>query len=348
MAASDDVGNTAINEAKCTIEKRGWKFINPFPEFRFLNPKEVLRLALWQRDDSAVPSDTTEINTTLPNSNNFKEVHSCNSNSVTWIGHASCLIKINDLFVLTDPIFSQNCSAFKWNLTNKFKRFKDPGIKLDEIPVVNAVVISHNHYDHLDYNSVIDINNKFSDVKWFVPLGLKKWFVSSGIEEGNVQEMNWWDEETVTFENDKKLTFTCLPAQHWSMRTGFDRNCTLWSGWSIKSDKKNVYFAGDTGYNDMIFKQIGHHYGPFDLSLIPIGAYEPRDLLKAQHVNPAEAVKVHKEIKSKFSLGIHWGTFQLGYENYMKPVQDLNEALKNENMSEDEFQVFSHGHTAPF
>ena len=334
--------------SKCTIEKHGWSFVNPFPEFRFNTPAEVVKLLFWQKDNSDVPYMKHELDDILPFYNNFNEVHTSTNNSITWIGHASCLLKISGLFVLTDPIFSQNCSALQWSLSNKLKRFRDPGIQLDDIPTVDAVVISHNHYDHLDYYSVIDINKRFSNVKWLVPMGLKQWFVSSGIENRNVHEMTWWQETSLSFRDNTNLTFSCLPAQHWSIRNLYDRNWTLWCGWGIKSDERNVYFAGDTGYNSRIFNEIGHHNGPFDLSLIPIGAYEPREMLKFQHVNPDEAVKVHCEVKSKLSLGIHWGTFQLGYEHYMKPKQDLDDALKNQGVDKNKFLTFDHGHTSSF
>ena len=198
--------------------------------------------------------------------------------------------------------------------------------------------------DHLDYNSVIDINKKFPLSLWFVPLGLKSWFESSGIRSESIHEMNWWEEKSHTFQKGE-LTFTCLPAQHWSMRIapGVDMNYSLWCGWRVMSNERNVYFAGDTGYNDRIFRQIGNHCGPFDLSLIPIGAYEPREFLKFQHVNPEEAVKVHNEVKSKFSLGIHWGTLRQGKEHYLAPPKDLKAALEVANINEAKFVTFQHG-----
>ncbi|XP_063691063.1 N-acyl-phosphatidylethanolamine-hydrolyzing phospholipase D-like [Bolinopsis microptera] len=320
-------------ESKCSIKRdpSGY-FNNPFPEFRFLSPFELFKLAR-AKNNKNLPSTEEEIDQTLPYKKNFDDVDSKSQNTVTWIGHSSCLLKMSGIYILTDPVFSQ-----------KRKRFRQPGLSLEEIDKVDAVVISHDHYDHLDYNSVIDINKRFPSSQWFVPLGLKSWFESSGIRSESIHEMNWWEEKSHTFQ-EGELTFTCLPAQHWSMRIapGIDMNYSLWCGWRVMSSEKNVYFAGDTGYNNRIFRQIGNHCGPFDLSLIPIGAYEPREYLKCQHVNPEEAVKVHDEVNSKLSLGIHWGTLRQGKEHYLAPPRDLKYALEVANINEAKFVTFQHG-----
>ena len=348
MAESGGDSSSQSAETKCTIKRdSSGYFHNPFPEFKFLSPYELYRFLLREKDNTNLPSKESEIDKNLPFKKNFDDVSTSAQNSVTWIGHASCLLKMAGSFVLTDPVFSEHCSAVQLNLSKKTKRFRQPGLNIEEIEEVDAVVISHNHYDHLDYNSVLAIKKKFPNSVWFVPLGLKTWFRSSGITDEKIHEMNWWEEKSYTFKKGE-LTFTCLPAQHWSMRTGLDRNYSLWCGWRIKSSDKNVYFAGDTGYNDRIFKQIGQHFGPFDLSLIPIGAYEPRKYLKCQHVNPEEAVLVHQEVKSKWSLGIHWGTFQLGYEHYMAPPKDLKDALNKANVQEEAFVTFQHGESREF
>ena len=337
-------------EPKCSISRdhvSGY-FYNPFPEFKFLSTTQLFRF-LWSKDNTNLPSEDNQIDLTLPFKNNFDNVDPKSQNTVTWIGHASCLLKMSGIYVLTDPIFSQHCSAIQMNVSNKLKRFRQPGLNLEEMDKVDAVVISHDHYDHLDYNSVLDINKRFPSSQWFVPLGLKKWFESSGIRSESIHEMTWREEKSHTFQKGE-LTFTCLPAQHWSMRIapGIDRNYSLWCSWQVMSSERNVYFAGDTGYNNRIFRQIGNHCGPFDLSLIPIGAYEPREFLKCQHVNPEEAVKVHDEVKSKFSLGIHWGTFQLGKEHYMAPPKDLKAALDAANIDETRFVTFQHGECREF
>ena len=334
--------------SKCTIlrDPSGF-FHNPFPEFKFLSISEVFKFLFLEKDNTDLPYQESEIDVNLPYKNNFNDVNALSQNTVTWIGHASCLLKVSGVYILTDPVFSQFCSAVQFNVFPKTKRYRHPGLNLDEINELDAVVISHNHYDHLDYYSIFSINEKFPDCQWFVPLGLQSWFEQSGIRSESIHEMNWWEEKSHSFQKSE-LKFTCLPAQHWSLRSGFDRNYTLWCGWQVMSSERNVYFAGDTGYNDRIFRQIGNHCGPFDFSLIPIGAYEPRKYLKCQHVNPEEAVRVHDEVKSKLSLGIHWGTFQLGYEHYMAPPKDLKTALKAANIDEDRFVTFQHGECREF
>ena len=333
-------------ESKCSIKRdpSGY-FNNPFPEFKLMSPIDLFKF-FRSKDDTNLPSQESKINQTLPFKRNFDDVDSKSQNTVTWIGHASCLLKISGIYVLTDPIFSQYCSAIQ-NISSKFKRFRQPGLSLEEMDKVDAVVISHDHYDHLDRNSVIDINKRFPSSQWFVPLGLKSWFEGRGIRSESIHEMNWWEEKSHTFQKGE-LTFTCLPAQHWSTRSGIFKNYSLWCGWRVMSSERNVYFAGDTGYNDRIFRQIGNHCGPFDLSLIPIGAYEPREFLKCQHVNPEEAVKVHDEVNSKLSLGIHWGTFKLGKEHYLAPPKDLKAALEAANIDEAKFVTFQHGECREF
>ncbi len=182
-------------------------------------------------------------------------------------------------------------------------------ITIDKIPRVDAVVISHNHYDHLDYQSILDLNNKFTSkgINWFCGMGTKQWFNSIGINE-NVHELNWW--QSKKFNN---IDFVFTPSQHWCARGIFDRNKCLWGSWTMVGLKKRIFFAGDTGYCTA-FNEIGKKYGPFDLSFIPIGAYHPRWFLSPQHVDPEQAVQIHVDVKSQKSLAIHWGTFALGKE----------------------------------
>lgn len=180
---------------------------------------------------------------------------------------------------------------------------------------INAVVISHNHYDHLDYPAVHALHARFGDdLRFYVPMGLRGWFEKYGIT--NVVELTWWQTHTLrssssSADQDRSIDFVFLPAQHWSLRSGFDRNQSLWGGWGVIGRQHRFYFGGDTGYCPE-FKNIGAHYGPFDISAIPIGCYSPRHFMCSQHVNPADAVQIHQDIRSKFSLGIHWGTYEMG------------------------------------
>ena len=205
-----------------------------------------------------------------------------------------------------DPVFSQRCSP---SSSIGPKRYVDVPITIDRLPRVDAVVISHNHYDHFDYQSILNLHQRFGKMglTWFVGLGLKEWFIMNGIYD-NIFEMTWWQE--IEFNG---LTYIFTPAQHWSNRKGFDINRSLWGSWTVIGSRKRIFFAGDTGYCTA-FTEIGNKYGPFDLSFIPIGAYHPRSILSPQHVDPEQAVKIHLDIKSKKSLAIHWGTFALGKE----------------------------------
>lgn len=207
---------------------------------------------------------------------------------VSWIGHATTLVQFENATILTDPHFSTSSSPLKIGV----KRYRPVPICVHELPdSLNVVLISHNHYDHLDSQSVIQLKKRFGkQITWFVPLGLKAWFTNMQIE--NVVELNWWQEHSLADLNDLKVA--ALPAQHWSRRGLFDENKTLWASWAVIGQKFRFYFAGDTGYDEKLFRTIGQEYGPFNLAAIPIGAYEPNDFLKFQHVNPQEAIYIHK------------------------------------------------------
>ncbi len=241
---------------------------------------------------------------------------------IVWLGHATCLIQFDGVTILTDPALSER--RFK-------KRLRKPPCPVERLPPINIVLISHNHYDHLDYQTVKVLNQtQGSRIHWFVGLGLKKWFTDSGCE--NVYELDWWHESQ--FCRDVKIIFT--PTQHWSKRTPFDTNKSLWGSWIVKGPRYSFIHLGDTGYCQT-FKTIGDVHGPFELAAIPIGAYHPRSILKHQHVDPPEAVQIHKDLRSKKSFGIHWGTFPMGKEPFSEPPRYLNECLTQQGIPPDEF-----------
>ena len=214
---------------------------------------------------------------------------------------------MDGITILTDPIFSNRASFTQLIGPHRYRK---PAVTVDGLPKIDAVVISHNHFDHLDSNSIKDLNNRFgSQLFWFVPLGLSQWMRDVGCV--NVIELDWW--QSAHIPKAPEVKFVLTPAQHMSGRYFFDANKTLWGSWTVIGPKHNFYFAGDTGYCP-VFKQIGQIYGPFDLAAIPIGAYDPKWIAGQQHVDPEEAVLIHKDIGSKLSVGIHWGTFTLGYE----------------------------------
>ncbi len=256
--------------------------------------------------------------------------------TVTWIGHATFLIQMDGVNILTDPHFSERASPVSWAGP---KRYTPPGLTLEELPVIDFVIISHNHYDHLDLKTVqkLRAQQEKNPPMFYVPLGLQSWFKDAGIE--NVKELDWWGKDTF-----KGISLHSVPIQHYSSRTPWNRNHSLWAGWVIKDSQSTIFFVGDTGYSKD-FKDIGKRFGPMDLSLLPIGAYEPRRFMESIHVNPQEAVKIHQDVQSRYSIGMHWGTFSLTTEDMDEPPRQLKQALKQANISESEFFIMGHGET---
>jgi len=258
--------------------------------------------------------------------------------SVTWINHATLLLQVGGKNILTDPVFSDRVSPVTFFGP---KRKAPLPLSLEELPHIDFVVISHNHYDHLDYHTVKALQLQPGGSPLFlVPLGIDLWMQKQGIN--NVRAFNWWDMQI--FDN---IEFYFVPAQHWSARTHWDRNETLWGGWVVKMPHFSFYYTGDTGYSKD-FKDIAARFGGFDFAAIPVGCYEPRWFMKEQHVNPAEAVQIHIDVCSKLSLGIHWGTFALTDEPLGQPQEDLRKALKQANISEEEFVLFKQGEMRVF
>lgn len=255
-----------------------------------------------------------------------------NGLQVTWLGHSTFLVQLDGMNILTDPIFSDRCSPVQWAGP---KRLSPPAFSMDSLPAIDVIVISHNHYDHLDRTTVEHLG---TTARWLVPLKVKQWFEDLGIQ--TVQELDWWDSTRI-----ENLKIFCTPVQHFSGRTPFDRNETLWAGWAIIGSKQRFWFGGDTGYNPIQFKQIGTNLGPFELALIPIGAYDPRWIMKNHHVNPEEAVRIHQDIRSQFSIGMHWGTFILTDEPIQEPVERLNAATQAEGLPDDAFITLPLGET---
>lgn len=275
---------------------------------------------------------------------NFESRPPENRMRVTWMGHASVLVEMEGITILTDPIFSQRCSP-SFGGTRQIpapgtKRYRGPPCDVKDLPKVDAVVISHNHYDHLDLPSVRQLNERFGDeLKWFVPLGLKSWMVSAGCR--NVEEFNWWQEGQLP--NATHVTISFTPAQHWSARGLHDQNKVLWGSWCVFGKTHRFFFAGDTGYSPNVFDKIGRKYGPFNLAAIPIGAYHPQWFMHPQHVSPEDAVKIHLEVKADRSIGIHWGTFLLGHERFLAPREDLEKAVREKNLESETFFTLNHG-----
>jgi N-acyl-phosphatidylethanolamine-hydrolysing phospholipase D len=237
--------------------------------------------------------------------------------TVTWIGHATVLLRMDGLTILTDPSWSERASPLSWAGP---RRLVPPGLPFEELPRVDVVVISHDHYDHLDLATVKRLAATH-DPLFVVPLGLKAWFADSGITR--VEERDWWQQV-----EHRGVTFVCVPAQHFSQRTLWDSNRRLWATWAVLGPTRRFYFTGDTGYFPG-FKEIGERLGPFDLAAIAIGAYVPAEIMRAVHVTPEEAVQAAEDARARTLLGIHWGTFDLAEEPLGEPpTRMLGEAAR--------------------
>ncbi len=228
--------------------------------------------------------------------------------TVTWIGHATLLVQVEHVTFLTDPTWSNRPSPVP---VFGPKRFVEPGLAFDDLPEIDFVLISHNHYDHLDLPTLNSLAKRNTETVFFVPLGNGDLLRGEGIT--NVQELDWG--QTATF---KGTTIHCLPSQHWSKRSLTDDRKALWSSWAVTGDERRFYFAGDTGYFPG-FEEIGRKLGPFDLAAVPIGAYEPRAMMRESHMNPEEAVRAARDLRAKKALGIHFGTFDLSDEPLAEP-----------------------------
>jgi N-acyl-phosphatidylethanolamine-hydrolysing phospholipase D len=253
--------------------------------------------------------------------------------TLTWIGHASFLLQVDGLNILTDPHLTKRASPVFFAGPS---RTTPPGLSIDDLPDIDIIVISHNHYDHLDYQTILKIMRKQQENPplVLVPLKLKKLLQSFGAS--NIKELEWW--ESTSYKN---LKIHSVPVQHWSNRS-FNTNKTLWCGWVFETNNFKCIFVGDTGYSKD-FEAIQKKFGFMDLALIPIGAYAPRWFMKDHHCNIEEAIQIHKDLKSKHSVAMHWGTFQLTDEPMDEPPKLLKKLVVEKKLLEDEFIVMTHG-----
>ena len=273
----------------------------------------------------------------IDSSDEWKELTSTSTDYLVWIGHATYLINKDGLTILTDPVFSKRASPVRFAGP---KRLIPPAIPIDQLPNIDVITVSHNHYDHLDLRSLKKIYKANPNAIFLVPKGDKKRLERRGIE--NVKEFLWWEDIEI---KGSKFTFT--PVQHWSARGIADRNKSLWGGWFMNLKSEIIYHAGDTGYSSD-FIETKKRLGSPSLSLIPVGAYAPRWFMKTNHVNPPEAIQVAIDLESERNFGMHWGTFQLTDEEIMEPPELLNQALEERGLSKDFFRVLKPGQVEGF
>ena len=254
---------------------------------------------------------------------------------IMWIGHATFIIKLGDTTIITDPVFSKNAGPLIFGP----KRFTEPALKLNEIPKIDLFLLTHNHYDHQDMKTIRRF--PFKNSKVMVPLKLGKYFKTNGYKD--INEMDWYDE--IKVNNNLKITF--LPAVHWSKRSLTDTNKTLWGNFLIEFKGKKILFACDTGIGN-IYKDLGDKYGPIDLTIINIGAYNfypimPYKDKSVYHTNPEEALSLGRDLKSKKILGMHWGTFVLSLEPIMEPPVRFKKNAERFGFREEDTLIFKIG-----
>jgi len=349
-------------------------FTNPWPSFRQQHsPSTLLSLRFSsKRNFVPIPTDTSLL---VPVQTPTWAADQPSALRATWIGHASWVIEFpsatpepgvaqgHGLTVLLDPVWSDRMSPVSFLGP---KRFRPPPCQLADVPPPHLVVVSHNHYDHLDLQTIkslyFDLGGKQRGLHFLCGLGSKQWFVGIGIEEQHVTELDWWEGVDVDMrsltssgedrkENQQPVRVTCTPSQHLSARSIFDTGKALWCSWTFedKNSDKKLYFAGDTGYRTITeedekegkdsdgdvcpaFKEIGQKFGPFDLALLPIGCYAPRAFMSSVHCAPEDTVEVHKAVRSKKSIGMHYGVIRGGlsqyYEDVLEPPQRWKESCE--------------------
>jgi L-ascorbate metabolism protein UlaG (beta-lactamase superfamily) len=254
--------------------------------------------------------------------------------AVTGINHATDLIQFSGLNLLTDPVFSERASPLTWIGP---RRVRPPGLAFEALPRIDAVLVSHNHYDHMDLPTLVRLHRR-DRPRFVVPLGNARTLASAGID--GVVELDWWREAKIGDD----ASVTLVPVQHWSGRSLFDRRRALWGGFYIRRGPATAFFAGDTGYGEH-FAMIRERLGSPDLSLLPIGAYEPRWFMKDQHINPEEAVRAHLDLRSRVSVGMHFGTFRLTDEGIDDPVKALAESRLARGVPDAAFRALHNGLT---
>ncbi len=298
-------------------------------------PKSFLRVLKWRLNATPEKWPSQPLADNHNDINNLVELRGDDCR-ITFINHATILIQWSSCTVLTDPVFSEKLGP---SALFNIKRYRNPGIAFGNLPKIDYVFISHNHYDHLDLPSIKKILKR-DNPQWIVPLCVGQYLPKRA--RTRTHELAWWE----SFQN-QDVTMTLVPAQHWSKRGLFDTNQSLWGGAVISAFDRNIYFAGDTGYGAH-FSLIRDRFGLIDVALLPIGAYEPRWFMKNSHMNPDEAVQAHIELGALQSIAIHFGTFRLSDEGIDKPVIDLKMALKDRDIPNDQFNIPKNGQSYCF
>jgi N-acyl-phosphatidylethanolamine-hydrolysing phospholipase D len=273
----------------------------------------------------------------MPQLVSIQLLNSIEDDRITWLGHASFLIKTAEVSILTDPFLSTYASPVSWAGP---KRFVDLPIPINKLPAIDIVIVSHNHYDHLDDETVRSLNNK-DNIHVVVPLGLKPFFTERGYNK--VTELDWGQSVSI-----KGIQLTAEPAVHDSARGAFDVDKTLWASWVIESPQQRILFIGDSAYSDTLFTDMGAKYGAFDYAILPIGAYEPRKLLWMSHITPQEAVAIGNDVQAKVLIASHWGTISsLSDEPMFEPPVRFKKSGNDNGFQDENLWVMKIGETRP-
>lgn len=320
---SPEFGGSATKEQRAIYVKS-----DNYEEGKFINQTPVeLNMSLGDMRKSLV-GYFNPVPNTIPRDNieveKIDSVGIADYNDTTrmiWFGHSTFLLQMENSSILIDPMFGKVPAPHPFLGNNRFS--KELPIEIDKLPSIDAVLISHDHYDHLDYGSIKKLKDKVG--KFYVPLGVGAHLIEWGVPEENVTELDWWQE--VKF-ND--LNFICTPAQHFSGRGLTDRSTTLWSSWVIKSDKESIYFSGDSGYGPH-FKEIGEKFGPFDFAMMECGQYN--ELWSEIHMFPEETAQAALDVQAKVVMPIHWGAFKLGLHSWTDPVERVSKKAGELNVN---------------
>lgn len=312
-------------EEKCSFFD-GKRYSNQDP---LVDKRTILDLLTWLF--TRRPPSWKPVSPPLPHKT-FRQRVDQGELSITFVNHSTLLVQVDGLNILTDPIWSERCSPFPWLGP---KRVIPPGIAFSDLPPIDIVLVTHNHYDHMDVPTLQLLEQKHRPL-FFVPKGNARYLRKKGLRQ--VEEMDWWEDAQPL----PGLTLSFVPAQHFTRRSLFDRNKTLWGGFVIQGRSKPIYFAGDTAYGPH-FQQIRQEFGPFRVACLPIGAYLPRWFMSSVHMGPEEAVQAHRDLEAEVSIPIHFGTFQLSDEDLLQPVEELRHLLSQQSLPEQSFLVLHPG-----
>ncbi len=336
-AAATKVGRRAL--ARGAVDGRPWHhtadgFRNPQGSPGRGGDSGAWRSFFWRRfiDRSAVELPAGHV---LPVAEALDGVFNRRSDGdrLTWLGHASFLLRLDGRTILTDPYLSDYASPLP---PLGPRRFAPPGLPVERLPPIDLLLLSHSHYDHLDLPTIEALAGKERTLV-VVPLGLGRYFRKRGYSQ--VEELDWYQDLTAG-----DLRITALPAIHFSKRTPFDHNRTLWTGYALQGRARRVYFAGDTAYGP-VFQEVGRELAPFDLALLPIGAYEPRLLMRGSHATPEEALQIARDLRAKRLVGMHWGTIRLTDEPPFEPPVRFRAAAAATGYDSDDTWVMRIGET---